>query len=98
MYSSSTILNKETNLYSSSQKLFINKIRSQINIDDLNKKIEKLKKLKVLILGETIIDKYVFCEALGKSRKRTPFSSKRLKRANLFRRCNSCSKKFSRFL
>ena len=47
----------------------LTKIRSQINIDDLNKKIEKLKKLKVLILGETIIDKYVFCEALGKSGK-----------------------------
>ena len=69
MYSSSTILNNETNLFSSNQKLFINKIRSQINVADLNKKIEKLKKLKVLILGEAIIDKYVFCEALGKSGK-----------------------------
>ena len=31
--------------------------------------IEKLKKLKVLVVGETIIDEYVFCEALGKSGK-----------------------------
>ena len=31
--------------------------------------MKKLQNLKVLILGETIIDKYVFCEALGKSGK-----------------------------
>ena len=28
-----------------------------------------MKDLKVLIIGETIIDQYVFCEALGKSGK-----------------------------
>ena len=31
--------------------------------------MDKLKKLKVLVIGETIIDQYVFCEALGKSGK-----------------------------
>lgn len=69
MYSSSTILNNTTTLYNSNQKTFLNKIRSEINLNHFNKKIEKLKKLKILILGETIIDKYVFCEALGKSGK-----------------------------
>ena len=68
MYSSSTILNNTTTLYNSI-KTFLNKIRSEINLNHFNKKIEKLKKLKILILGETIIDKYVFCEALGKSGK-----------------------------
>ena len=29
----------------------------------------KIKKLKVLVVGETIIDQYNFCEALGKSGK-----------------------------
>ena len=29
-------------------------------------KIESFKKLKVLVIGETIIDQYVFCSALGK--------------------------------
>ncbi len=69
MYSSSTILNNTTTLYNSNQKTFLNKIKSEINLNHFNKKIEKLKKLKILILGETIIDKYVFCEALGKSGK-----------------------------
>ena len=31
--------------------------------------IETFKKIKVLVIGETIIDQYIFCEALGKSGK-----------------------------
>ena len=31
--------------------------------------IKNFKKLKILVIGETIIDQYVFCEALGKSGK-----------------------------
>ena len=31
--------------------------------------IDDFKKIKVLIVGETIIDQYIFCEALGKSGK-----------------------------
>ena len=68
-YSSSTILNKNAELYSDLQKRFINKIKHNFNQDLFNKKIAKLKKLKVLLVGETIIDKYVFCEAIGKSGK-----------------------------
>ena len=68
-YSSSKILNNSANTYDEKQKSFIEKVRSTTNINILNKKIDELKKLKVLIVGETIIDKYVFCEALGKSGK-----------------------------
>ena len=35
----------------------------------IQKKVEDISKLKVLVIGETIIDQYVFCEALGKSGK-----------------------------
>ena len=31
--------------------------------------LDKIKKLKVLVIGETIIDRYFFCEPLGKSGK-----------------------------
>ena len=68
VYSSSKILNAATT-YDESQKHFIEKVKSSTNINLLNEKIEKLKKLKILVVGETIIDKYVFCEALGKSGK-----------------------------
>ena len=69
VYSSSSILNEATGTYSQLQRNFLNKIKTVINFSNFNKQVNKLKNLKVLVLGETIIDKYVFCEALGKSGK-----------------------------
>ena len=69
IYSSSSILNQSGNTYNSDQKKFTDKIKSKINLISFNQQIKKLQDLKVLVLGEVIIDKYVFCEALGKSGK-----------------------------
>jgi rfaE bifunctional protein nucleotidyltransferase chain/domain len=69
VYSSSSILNQLGDIYNSEQKNFLHKIKSKININSFNRHINKLKNLKVLVVGESIIDNYVFCEALGKSGK-----------------------------
>jgi len=68
-YSSSSILNQFGDTYNLSQKKFIHKIKRKINLNNFNKQIDKLQDLKVLVIGEAIIDKYVFCETLGKSGK-----------------------------
>jgi len=68
-FSSSSLLNKFGDLHSNEQNTFIKKIIENYSFEEINSKIEGLKKLKVLIIGETIIDQYVFCEALGKSGK-----------------------------
>ena len=68
-YSSSTLLNN--NLINRNKKAasIIDKIKNDFNISKIESEFEKLKKLKVLIVGETIIDQYSFCEAIGKSGK-----------------------------
>ena len=68
-YSSSTLLNN--NLINRNKKAvsIIDKIKNDFNINQIESEFEKLKKLKVLIVGETIIDQYSFCEAIGKSGK-----------------------------
>ena len=68
-YSSSSILNQFADTYNLPQKKFIHKIKTKINLNNFNKQINKLQDLKVLVIGEAIIDKYVFCETLGKSGK-----------------------------
>ncbi|MBC8180156.1 adenylyltransferase/cytidyltransferase family protein [candidate division KSB1 bacterium] len=68
-FSSSSLLNKFGDVYNESQKTFIQKILKSKNFDEIKTKIEELKNLKVLVVGETIVDQYVFCEALGKSGK-----------------------------
>jgi len=68
-FSSSKLLNKFGNIYSKEQELFIRNIRDNYNFEMIETKLNALSKLKVLVIGETIIDQYVFCEALGKSGK-----------------------------
>ena len=68
-FSSSSLLNKFGNLHSKEQELFIRNIGDKYSFDVIKEKVEELNKLKILIIGEAIIDQYIFCEALGKSGK-----------------------------
>jgi rfaE bifunctional protein kinase chain/domain len=68
-FSSSNLLNKYGNIHSKEQESYIREVSKSFSFDEINLKLEKIKKLKVLVIGETIIDQYVFCEALGKSGK-----------------------------
>ena len=69
VFSSSSILNRHSDLFSEEQKSFISSIRKEIDSKNVKTVLEGLKDLKVLVIGETIIDQYIFCEALGKSGK-----------------------------
>ena len=68
-FSSTKLINKYGNLQSNSQKLSIKKIKKNYSFSKIRRLIDNFKDIKVLIIGETIIDQYVFCEALGKSGK-----------------------------
>ena len=68
-FSSSNLINSYFNFFSKEQNFFINKIKKKYNFRNIRNKIDNFKKLNVLIIGETIIDEYLFCEALGKSGK-----------------------------
>tara|TARA_B100001964_G_scaffold241138_1_gene312748 strand:- start:1501 stop:3027 length:1527 start_codon:yes stop_codon:yes gene_type:complete len=68
-FSSSKLLNKYGEIYTDKQKTLINRIKRKYQFPQIGKLIEAFKKVKVLVIGETIIDQYVFCEALGKSGK-----------------------------
>ena len=72
LFSSSKIINQTNLNLSNQQKSFINKIKKNKEFNSDNKilgTMNSFSNLKVLVIGETIIDDYVFCEALGKSGK-----------------------------
>ena len=58
-FSSSSILNRYTDLYSEEQKSFISAIRKAISPTDVKTVVESLTDLKVLVIGENIIDQYI---------------------------------------
>jgi len=67
-FSSSKIINNNLS-FNTEQKKFLNKISKKYSLELINKIFNKINSLKVLVIGETIIDQYNFCEALGKSGK-----------------------------
>ena len=68
-FSSSNLLNQHSNILNNQQKEFLKKINKIVNFNKIKELIDNFKKMKVLVVGETIIDEYAFCEALGKSGK-----------------------------
>jgi rfaE bifunctional protein kinase chain/domain/rfaE bifunctional protein nucleotidyltransferase chain/domain len=68
-FSSSKVINSFSNAYSLEQKKTFQKIKEKYNFSKIKYLVEKIKDIKVLVIGEIIIDQYVFCEALGKSGK-----------------------------
>jgi rfaE bifunctional protein nucleotidyltransferase chain/domain len=69
VFSSSKLLHMNNLTLNNDQNKEINKIKKNYNYYKIEKILDELKKIKVLIIGEFIIDKYNFCEALGKSGK-----------------------------
>jgi rfaE bifunctional protein kinase chain/domain/rfaE bifunctional protein nucleotidyltransferase chain/domain len=68
-FSSSNLINNHFNLLNPFQKSFIKNISKKYDFDFISKEIEKIKDLKVFLIGETIIDQYIFGQSLGKSGK-----------------------------
>ncbi len=68
-FSSSRTINTQTDFYSEIHKRQIDNIKKKYDFKKTKKIIDEFKKLKILVIGETIIDQYNFCEAIGKSGK-----------------------------
>jgi len=67
-FSSSTIINNNFS-FNEEQKKHLSFISNKYTFETIYKIFQKISNLKVLVIGETIIDQYNFCEALGKSGK-----------------------------
>jgi len=67
-FSSSKIINKEF-FYNKEQNEFIRKLKAKYNLQTILSLVDKIEINTPLILGDTIIDEYVFCKVIGKSGK-----------------------------
>ncbi len=79
-YSSSNLLNSNYNTYSKNIRNNLKKIKIKFNKKyHLEKELKKIQSKKVVIIGESIIDEYTYCEALGKSGKEPILNFKEVK-------------------
>lgn len=67
-FSSSKIINSEF-FYNQDQNNFLKSLKKNYNSKEILQFIERLQFNKPLVIGDTIIDEYIFCKAIGKSGK-----------------------------
>ena len=67
--SSTKIANAHLGIFSKQQKDFLEQLKKNFNLQQILNFFEDFKKLKVLLVGESIFDKYVYVMPLGKSPK-----------------------------
>jgi rfaE bifunctional protein kinase chain/domain/rfaE bifunctional protein nucleotidyltransferase chain/domain len=82
-FSSSSLINAHFSPHNSKTQDFINHLKKKHSLDSILAEIEKMGKLNVLVIGDTIIDEYHYCTPLGKSSK-SPTISSIYKRAETF--------------
>lgn len=67
--SSSGLINTFSDIFNNEQKLFLKFIKKKYSLEYILRQIDRLKNIRVLLIGEVIIDEYVFGDVLGKSGK-----------------------------
>ena len=68
-FSSSSLINNFLDVYPPEVSTYLKILKEKYTIGDITEKINSLKKLKVLIVGDSIIDQYHYCTPMGKSSK-----------------------------
>jgi rfaE bifunctional protein kinase chain/domain/rfaE bifunctional protein nucleotidyltransferase chain/domain len=68
-FSASTLINRFMDVFSPETKSFLEQFRARHEPEEIVGYLQAIRKLKVLIVGETIIDEYQFCSVMGKSGK-----------------------------
>jgi rfaE bifunctional protein nucleotidyltransferase chain/domain len=68
-YSSTTLINRFLDVLTPEAKTFLASFRARYSPTDVIGHLQAMRGLKVLTIGETIIDEYVFCDAMGRTNK-----------------------------
>lgn len=68
-FSSSRLLNEYFGVHSEAAELFLREFRQRYSSRQIIEQFEGLKKIKVLVIGDTIIDEYCYSRPMGKTPK-----------------------------
>ena len=68
-FSSTHIINNFLDIYSEETRDFLKIFSKKYSFQNVIKRLDDLKDLKVLLIGDGIIDEYYYCESMGKSPK-----------------------------
>jgi rfaE bifunctional protein nucleotidyltransferase chain/domain len=68
-FSSTSIINDFLTPYPQDAQFFLKKLKNSYSANDVVNYVKDLKDVKVLVIGDIIIDEYHYCEGMGKTQK-----------------------------
>ncbi|VAX15733.1 Glycerol-3-phosphate cytidylyltransferase [hydrothermal vent metagenome] len=68
-FSASEYINRFIDIFTPEAKRFLERFRKKYSAEEVIGYLQKCASLRIMTIGETIIDEYRFCDALGKSNK-----------------------------
>ena len=77
-FSASTLVNRYMSVFSKEVTDYLVDFTSRHTVDEVVGYLDRLQDLNVLVVGETIIDEYQYCQAIGKSSKEPMLALKHL--------------------
>lgn len=77
-FSSTQLLNEHFDVYPEEAQRFLRELRSRYAPADVIERLQGLRRMRVLVIGEAIVDEYHYCQAIGKSPKETIVTTKYL--------------------
>ena len=69
VFSSTNLINRYLSDFPEEVKNYLQLFRSRYKLDDVLQVLDKMSSLNVLVVGDTILDEYQYCSAIGKSSK-----------------------------
>jgi len=72
--SSSNLLNRNFDIFTPEVKEYINNLKSNFTLSEIIESLNNVKKSKILVIGDAIIDRYTYVKTLGQSGKGIHFS------------------------
>lgn len=76
-FSSTNLINRNIDFVGEEVKEYLKQIRKIITFDKLKNDFDKISKMKVLVVGEIIIDEYTFVDPIGKASKSATITAKK---------------------
>lgn len=76
VFSSTKLINCATNLLSDELRSYLENFISKYSFEDVKACIERIHELKVLVVGDVIIDEYVYCDVQGLMSKDMAYSAR----------------------
>lgn len=77
-FSSTQIINSYFGVYPEKARKFLELFKTKVSAEQIIEQLGRLQDLKVLLVGDAIVDEYSYCQPLGKSPKETIVSTRYL--------------------